>query len=171
MATPTLYVVYICNRCGQEATPSGVPGFWNGYWYCSTVCMHAAGDRSVCWKGCGCTGYAKKRRLLRKHRACMRVMDDLIVEEGLAPDLDGRMIRYTGDTNFILDDHSDMDEESDKEDPEATAKKQLTAARRDLTDRSSFVEAAAGVLRQQQVQRDMERARMTLEDFRSMQLR
>ena len=163
-----------CTQCGHQEAYS-VSGFWQDNWYCSAVCMHAAGDRSACWRVCGCTGYVKKRRLLRKHRACMRVMDDLIEEEGLAHDLEGRMIQRTGDTNFYLGDHSDMDEESDEEDPEATAKKQLAAAQRDLADRSSFVEAAAAVLQQQQVAQqvrtDMERARMTLEDFRSMQLR
>ena len=54
---------------------------------CSRECEHAAGDRFdyLRWN-CECTDYAKKRRLLREHRVNMRVMDDVILENGL----DGR---------------------------------------------------------------------------------
>ena len=36
---------------------------------------------------CGCTSYAKKRRLLRAHRVQMRVMTELIEEQGLEEEL------------------------------------------------------------------------------------
>eukprot|EP00969_Alexandrium_andersonii_P042186 1850718-Alexandrium_andersonii.AAC.1 len=77
MATPA------CARCGLLQPDLAAGCHWDDVWYCSRVCAHAAGDRSACSRGCGCTGYARKRRRLREHRVEMRIMEDIIVHNGL----------------------------------------------------------------------------------------
>ena len=86
--------------------------------FCSCTCSHAAGDGTACvgWN-CGCTEYAKKRRLLRDHRINMRIVDDVILVNGLQEELEERMIQETGDANFFLGLDVDLDEPSDAEDP------------------------------------------------------
>ena len=77
----------VCSRCARPMPTGRANGRYLGQWMCSRECEHAAGDRSGCLRwNCGCTDYAKKRRLLREHRVNMRVMDDVILENGL----DGR---------------------------------------------------------------------------------
>ena len=63
------------------------------------------------------TGYAKKRRLLREHRRNMRIMEELVNENGLTSELEERLIEETGNTHFWLGVDSVMDEPSDQEDP------------------------------------------------------
>ena len=94
----------------------------------------------------------------------MRVMDDIIQEEGLEEELEERLIAETGNTNFWLGLNEIMDRGSDQENPEA-------ALRQQLADKSAFVEAATGVLQFNKMAADLERARMMLEDVRSEQLR
>ena len=152
-----------CNHCQQEKPHGDV--FWKDKWYCSRTCRHAAGDRSACYGwNCGCTHYAKKRRLLRAHRENMRVIDEFIQEQGLEEELEDRMIDETGNTNFWLGHIDYMDEDSEQEDPEA-------ALRQELADKNAFVEAAAGVLQYSKMAADLEHARLMLEDVRSQQLR
>ena len=55
------------------------------------------------------TGYAKKRRLLREHRRSMRIMQELVNENGLTSELEERLTDETGNTNFWLGVDSDMD--------------------------------------------------------------
>ena len=93
----------------------------------------------------------------------MRVMDDIIQEEGLE-ELEERMVAETGNTNFWLGSDEIMDEGSDQEDPEA-------ALRQQLADKSAFVEAATGMLQYNRLAADLERARMMLEDVCSQQRR
>ena len=128
-------------------------------WYCSEVCKHDAGDRT-CGEDCGCSGYAKKRRLLRAHRDQMRIIDDLIKEQGLEEELEDRIFYETDNTSYWLGHSESMDEDSDQEDPEA-------ALRQELADKSAFVEAATGALQYNRVATDLERARMEMEDMRS----
>ena len=92
----------------------------------------------------------------------MRVMDDIIQEEGLEEQLEERMVAETGNTNFWLGLDEIMDEGSDQEDPEA-------ALRQQLADKSAFVEAATGVLQFNKMAADLEHARMMLEAVRSQQ--
>ena len=58
----------ICSHC-TELKPAASAGSHCilGQWMCSRRCGHAAGDRTLCvsCRDCGCTRYAKKRRLLR----------------------------------------------------------------------------------------------------------
>ena len=87
----------VCGRCNVT---SDLPGlWWQNCWYCSAVCSHAAGDRTACsgWN-CGCSKYAKKRRNLRHHRINMRVMDDVIAENGLQEELQDRLLEETGNS-------------------------------------------------------------------------
>ena len=116
--------------------------------------------------------------MLREHRKAMRVMEQLLEEEGLDEELDDRMMYYTGNTTVFLG-HCDIrDETSDCEDPEATlrdelatARQELAAARQELAEKSAFVEAVSGALQCNRVSLDLERRSMMLEDVLSQQLR
>ena len=158
----------VCSQCGVQlpAPPAGqFPLRYLGQLLCSRECGHAAGDRSAClgWD-CGCTRYAKKRRWLREHRVQMRLMDELIVQHGLGAELENLMNEETGNTSFHLGTDSEMDEDSDAEDPE----RQLRA---EATDQRAMVQAVQGALECRRVLHDLERAQMELEDLRSRQLR
>ena len=112
----------------------------------------------VCWRDCGCTGYAKKRRLLREHRRKMRVMDELIEDHGLEEELQERLVDETGNTNFWLGEHEVMDEGSDQEDPEA-------ALRKEVDDKHAFLAGARCIVEARETATELERARMRLEDL------
>ena len=157
----------VCNQCGA-GQPGNRPGYWLGRWYCSRECGHAAGDREACsgWE-CGCTRYAKKRRLLRRHREQMRVMMDLIEDNELEEILQDDMIDVTGNTGFWLGHISHMDEASDEEDPHAALEKEVAELRKEVADKQSLVNAVQGAIECRSVLTDLERARMQMEDFRS----
>ena len=145
-----------CGHCRSWKSVCDESRLWGGWFYCSY----------------DCTAYAKKRRLLRRHRENMRVMADLIQEHGLDQELEERLIEQTGN-NFHLADHDFMDEDSDQADPEAALRRELTgqsALRQEQADQSAFVEAASGALQYRKVATDLERARMMLEDVCSRQL-
>ena len=109
--------------------------------------------------------------MLREHRKAMRVMEQLVEEEGLDEELDDRMMYYTGNTTVFLG-HCDIrDETSDHEDPEATIRDELAATRQELAEKSAFVEAVSGALQCNRVSLDLERKSMMLEDVLSQQLR
>ena len=109
--------------------------------------------------------------MLREHRKAMRVMEQLVEEEGLDEELDDRMMYYTGNTTVFLG-HCDIrDETSDHEDPEATIRDELAAARQELAEKSSFIDAVSGALQCNRVSLDLERKSMMLEDVLSQQLR
>jgi hypothetical protein len=117
---------------------------------------------------CGCTRYAKKRRLLRRHRVQMRIMDEIIADHGLDEELEEALIDETGNTGFWLGIDSDgMDEGSDREDPERVLQQQVAELRKEAADASNFVAAAQQVLERHRIQTDLERARMQLEDLRA----
>jgi hypothetical protein len=144
-----------CAQCSEPlpAQPYRV----GGQLYCNTRCAHAAGDRSVCRAGFGCTGYARKRRLLRQHRQQMRVMDDIIADAGLTHELEQRLVEETGNTGFWLGHDSELDEGSDKDDPERMLHEEREA-------RLQMLQAVRGAMQCQAVRRDLERARLALED-------
>ena len=145
-------------------------GRYLGQWMCSRECEHAAGDRSGCLRwNCGCTDYAKKRRLLREHRVNMRVMDDVILENGLDEELKDRSVRETGNANFFLGMDVDLDEPSDAEDPEEELRVTVKDLRAEAADQRSLVQVVQGALECRSVLLDLERARMELEDVRSRQ--
>ena len=156
----------VCGRCSVGRDLPGL--WWQNRWYCSALCSHAAGDRTACvgWN-CGCTEYAKKRRLLRDHRTNMRIMDDMIFENGLQEELEDRLMRETGNVNFFLDQDASLDEPSDAEDPEDKLRATVAGLRAEAADQRSLVQAVQGALECRGVLLDLERARMELEDARS----
>ena len=154
----------VCSQCGVRlpAPPAGQFHLrYLGRLLCSRECGHAAGDRSAClgWD-CGCTRYAKKRRWLRAHREQMCIMDELIAAHDLDAELEQLIIADTGDTGFYLGSDSELDEQSDAEDPE----RQLRA---EATDQRALVQAVQGALECRSVLQDLERARMELADAAS----
>jgi hypothetical protein len=160
----------VCGHCGRPESPER-GCFWRDVWYCSDVCRHAAGDRSGCggWD-CGCTQYAKKRRLLCNHRVQMRVMQDLIDDHDLQSECEEAIIAETGNTGFWLGHDTGpggLDEESDCEDPEAAAKHEASQLRQEAADRRGLVAAVQGALECRAITRDLERARMQSEDYRA----
>ena len=145
----------VCSQCGVQlpAPPAGQFSLrYLGRLLCSRECGHAAGDRSACLEwDCGCTRYAKKRRWLRAHREQMRIMDELIATY----DLDEQL-----DTSFYLGSDSELDEQSDAEDPERHL-------RAEATDQRALVQAVQGALECRSVLQDVERAGMELADAAS----
>ena len=132
-----------CSQCGKELPLQAELRFFLGdKRMCNFKCMHDAGCRAHCGPGCGCTGYAIKRRMLREHRELLRCMECIISENNLYEELDAlwqnnRDPRPSRD--ICLDYDPEMDEESDAEDPE----QQL---RNELADRSALIEAVNGAL-------------------------
>ena len=116
---------------------------------------------------CGCTGYAKKRRLLREHRGSMRIMHRMIARRGLDAALDERLDR-SGNANFHLDTDTDMNEDTDAEDPERALVEENRELRRAAKDQKGFLEAVQGALECRAMVTDVERARMQLEDMRGL---
>ena len=158
----------VCSRCSVS---SALPGLrWQNRWYCSAACSHADGDRSACTQDCGCTVYARRRRILRDHRYNMRIMEQLIDHNDLSEELDDMLIRH-GNTNFSLDDHPFMDEPSDTEDPEETLRAANAALRSEAADQSTMVQAVQQALEYDRMRADVEHARMALEDMRSHLMR
>ena len=143
----------VCSQCGVDMPPPQPPARinrrWNGMLMCSRECEHAAGSRDICGAWCGCTGYSIKRRLLRNHRAAMRIMDELIVQNELDAELEELLIEETGNTNYYLGSDSEMDEPSDAEVPEQ-ALRDLAAELKDLAaegaDQRAMVQAVNGAL-------------------------
>ncbi len=159
----------VCSRCSVSSALPGVQCARR--WYCSAACAHADGDRSACTQDCGCTSYARKRRLLRDHRANMRVMEELIDQHGLSEELDDLLIEQTGNTNFWLGQDSFLDEPSDTEDPEEALRAANAALRSEAADQTTMVQAVQQALEYGRMRADVEHARMALEDMRSHLMR
>ena len=118
------------------------------------------------------TLFSKKRQLLREHRQNMRIMVDEVIEDhGLGEELDERSIEETGNTNFWLGHHSEMDEDSDQEDPEAVAKQRVDDLLKESRDKQAFVAAVQDALECSTMATDLERTRMQLEDLRAQMSR
>ena len=111
------------------------------------------------------------RRLLRAHRAQMRVMETLVDHEDLGDELDNMLVEFTGNSIFWLGQHDFMDEGSDAEDVEAVLRAENAALRASAADQSTMLLAAQQALECGRLQRDVEQARMALEDVRSGVLR
>ena len=163
----------LCSQCQQMKPVDPRSCFYKEQWVCGYQCRHAAGDHSTCrMRGvvCDCTGYARKRRLLRQHRVNMRIMDEVISQNGLEEELDDELEQVTGNSNFWLGECS-MDEDSDAEDPEralAEKAREVQEVRDAANEQRAFVEAAREVLQCRALETDVERARMQLEDMRGL---
>ena len=89
----------------------------------------------------------------------MRVMDELIEDHGLDEELRERLIAETGNTNFWLGYQKSMDAESgDEEDSEAVLRKEVD-------DKHAFLAGARCIVEARETARELERARMRLEDL------
>ena len=101
---------------------------WKAVDYCSNKCRHDAGDRDHCERGCGCTGFAIKRRQLRNHRRTMRIMHRVIGEFDLWDELDEELMERLGNlgASVGLEHDHEMDEDSDAEDPMVTQANELS---------------------------------------------
>ena len=135
----------VCGQCNAPRATHGL--WWQNRWFCGAVCSHAAGDRTACRRGCGCTAYARKRRWLRAHREELRIARDLIADHGLEAELENRMRRETGNTGFWLGSDDELDEPSDADDPEETLRVEVAGLRAEASDRTSMVQAVEGALR------------------------
>ena len=98
----------------------------------------------------------------------MRIMEDLLEEEGLVDELEERLLVETDNTNFFLGFDSDMDESSDAEDPEEMADSKVHKLYKELQEKKSFLDAVQGALQNRAMARDLDRARMQLEDLRGL---
>ena len=145
-----------CAVCGTSPTPTQ----WRGMHFCSPACGLAWIEGGDAIKNRTGTRYAKKRRLLRGHRKQMRVMEEFVAEMGSDQEafLQERIVEETGNTAYWLDIDSDMDEDSDAEDPEATT-------REELRERGDLIEALTDHTQQEKILKDLERARMANADL------
>ena len=93
--------------------------------------------------------------MLREHRELMRCMETIVAENGLLDELDDlwQNNREPGSRAICLDYSSELDEESDEDDPEqqlcaklSKAHGELAEAHGELADRSAMIEAVQGAL-------------------------
>jgi uncharacterized protein YlxW (UPF0749 family) len=109
----------------------------------------------------------------------MRLLWDFAEERGLQDDLEDRVLEETGNTPLFLGYHSEeLDEPSDAEDLEATERARaddlqqkleaLQAERSELANLERVAQAASEIARYGAVARDLERAKMSLEDTRGL---
>ena len=74
-------------------------------------------------------------------------MEDLLHEHGLGEELDERLIEETGNVGFCLEtDSEDMDEPSDREEPDQQLRATVDALRSEAADQRALVEAVQGAL-------------------------
>ena len=71
----------------------------------------------------------------------------------------------TWKNHYWLGHQTFMDESSDAEDPEATAKEELSAAKQELEDRSALIEALTERAERVRIVQDLERERMARADL------
>jgi len=137
--------------CGKCHGPIEHPFEFRGVDYCCLQCCHDAGDRRECLRGvCGCTAFAIKRRQLREHRQKMRVLERLIVDNGLEDELEEAM-EEDGYPDRVWDD-AEMDERSDAEDP-------MVTQANELSNIDSIVQLSRNMVELTQVRRGLKRAR------------
>ena len=141
--------------CGHCRGPIVDAWCWNDVDYCSSKCSHDAGDRRRCRRGCGCTGFALKRRQLRDMRNMMRAMKTVIDENELWDELDDELqttLGLRGNSLATLDSDSEMDEGSDAEDPMVTQANEIGAV-------SDIVQLSRNMVELAELRRGQKRAR------------
>jgi hypothetical protein len=157
-----------CGHCqrlvtGRPYSPSGGPFGDNDY--CSFECAHAAGNRDDCKPGCGCTGFERMCNESRMLRESMQVMDDIIMDHNLTREL----IHCSDAAGVYVWDTAPLPEEGP--DPEKVLQAEVEALRSErgeLQSLQTITSLAAAALDYGAVVRDMERARMALEDSRGL---
>ena len=138
-----------CYGCGgQIGSPQGL---FMSRSYCSLICMHADGCRWV-WLceeigDCGCTPYAKRRRVLRETRDSMRVMRGVLEDNDLMDEFE-EAHEESCLPEVELDDPAqgpgEADESSDVED-ETVALRAIVAARSEADVLHQLVTSAASL--------------------------
>ena len=141
----------IDETCGHCGTLMHTLYFYKGKRYCSEECCHLAGDRRWCRIGgdCGCTPWAIKRRQLRKSRATMRVMQQVISDYELQGAL-ARRLADEGDLTIAADDT--MEEGSDVEDPMVTQANEISNV-------DNIVQLSRNMVELAETRRDLKRTR------------
>ena len=87
-------------------------------------------------------------------------MNELLEDNGLGEKLEEKLMEETDDAGSWLGFNTDLDEDSDTEDPEI-------ALRATLAEKTSFVEAITSALERSRMQIELERSRMQMEDLRA----
>ena len=90
------------------------------------------------------SSYAKKRCFFREHKVQMRVMEDLLDEDGLTEEYHAEVMVELDNTPFWLgfdDGPGSMDESSDTEDPETFLRSGNAQLRRAAADLQTFIAA------------------------------
>ena len=134
--------------------------------YCSRPCMHDAGCRWVCAEldDCGCTAYAKRRRVLRWTRDTMRVMRGVLDDNDLLYEFDEAIAETTlpeVDLDTDQGGPGEADETSDHEDESAVLR--ATVAERSEADvLHQLVNTAASVSERDQLRAENARLRALL---------
>ena len=157
----------LCSQCLEiKQAEDAYACIYNNAWVCSRRCLHNAGDRTTACHGwdCGCTGYSKKRRLLREHRAQMSKMASVMDDTGTWREYHRRF----GEQTFDEMTDSEMDEESDHEDPEDTLSRENEELKQALKEQDTLARAAAAMLEHSQAVRGLDRVRMQLEDTQGL---
>jgi len=135
-------------------------------YYCGLPCMHDAGCRWVCREldDCGCTKYAKRRRVLRETRDAMRVMTGVLVDNGLLETYEEELDETSLPEVALAADRGPggADETSDHEDVEATLR--ATVAERSEADMlHQLAETAASLSERDQLRAENARLRALLD--------
>ena len=144
-----------CSSCGVQITQ-----FKHGALsYCSHRCVHAAGHRWgwVCSEigDCGCTPYAKRRRVLRETRETVRALLIIIACNGLVGELADVMV--PNDLTGLDDGPGGADESSDVED-ETLALRAIVAARSEADMLHQLVDSAASLAERDRLRAETARA-------------
>jgi hypothetical protein len=144
--------------CGKCHGPIEHPFEFRGVDYCCLQCCHDAGDRRECLRGvCGCTAFAIKRRQLREHRQKMRVLERLIVDNGLVDELEVAMEEDGCPDHDPFALNVEMDEGSDAEDP-------MQTQAIEMNNIDSIVKLSHNMVELAGVRRDLKRARGSDQD-------
>jgi hypothetical protein len=150
----SLLALFRPKPCGHCQGPVVHSYCWKAVDYCSNKCRHDAGDRNHCERGCGCTGFAIKRRQLRNHRRTMRIMMRVIGQFDLWDDLDEELMKGLGNlgASVGLEHDHELDEDSDAEDP-------MVTQANELSNIDSIVQLSHNMVELAGVRRDLKRAR------------
>ena len=138
----------------------------DGVLCCSTRCYHAAGNRYFCavLPNCGCTPYAKRRRVLRETRQTVRDMWEILEDNDLLDELSEVMV--PNDLDPIPDGPGEADESSDVEDETLTLRT-IVAARTEADVLHQLVTSAAALAETQRLRSESEELRAESEELRS----
>ena len=116
-----------------------------------------------------CRPMPKKLFFLRERRVQMRVMEDLIEDNGLTDDYHAEVMVELDNTPFWLgfdDGPGGLDESSDTEDPETILRREHEKLQCEAADQQTFIAAVQELQDHQAVRTELERVRTMLEDRR-----